>query len=96
MKTPLLIASVLLLIAIAPMPYGYYQFLRIAITIVAGIIAYSLFEKNQKKSLVAFVVIMILYNPILVIHLERAIWSPINIVTAVFFIVFAFVNKKID
>ena len=93
MKTPLLIACLLLLIAIAPMPYGYYQFLRIAITIVAGITAYNLFEKKQNNWLIAFVLIMILYNPIIVIHLDKAIWKPINIVTAVFFGVFALANK---
>lgn len=93
MKTPLIIACLLLLIATGTMPYGYYQFLRIAITIVAGIIAYDLFENKRNKWLIAFVLIMILYNPIIVTHLDKVIWKPINIITAVFFGVFAFLNK---
>jgi intracellular septation protein A len=93
MKTPLVIATLLLLIATATMPYGYYQFLRIAITIAAGITAYNLFEKKQNNWLIAFVLIMILYNPIIVIHLDKAIWKPINIVTALFFCLFVLANK---
>ena len=93
MKTPLLITCLLLLISTAKMPYGYYQFLRIAITIAAGITAYDLFEKKQNNWLIAFVLIMILYNPINVIHLDKAIWKPINIITSVFFGVFALANN---
>jgi hypothetical protein len=96
MKTSLIISCLLLLIAIAPMPYGYYQFLRITITVVTGINAYDLYQKKQNNWLVAFVAIVILYNPIIVIHLDKAIWKPINIVTAVFFGVFALVKKHKD
>ena len=96
MKTSLIISCLLLLIAIAPMPYGYYQFLRITITVVTGIYAYDLYQKKQNNWLVAFVAIVILYNPIIVIHFEKAIWKPINIVTAVFFGVFALVKKHKD
>jgi hypothetical protein len=92
MKISLIIACLLLLIATATMPYGYYKFLRIAITIVAGITAYDLFEKKQNNWLIAFVLIMILYNPIIVIHFDKAIWKPINIITAVFFGAFAILN----
>jgi len=94
MKTPLLIASLLLLIAIAPMPYGYYQFLRIAVTIVAGMTAFSIFETNKNLSLYVFVAITILYNPIFTIHFDKATWIPINIITTLVFVVFALFSKK--
>lgn len=76
------------------MPYGYYQFLIIIITMVAGSIAYDLFETNKKLLFSVFLMIAILYNPIIVIHFDRAIWTTLNIFTAVFFMVFVFVNKN--
>lgn len=94
MKTPLLIACLLLLIAIAPMPYGYYQFLRIAVAIVAGMTAFSIFETNKNLSLYVFVAIAILYNPIIIIHFDKATWTPINIITALMFLIFALFSKK--
>lgn len=94
MKTYLLVACALLLIAVMPMPYGYYQFLRIAITLVVSINAFELYNKNKSTLLVMFVSIIILYNPIIPVHLSKETWMPINLLTAVFLGVFAFVHKN--
>ena len=94
LKTHLFIGCILLLLAVMPMPYGYYQFLRIAITIVASINAFELYNKNKTSLLVVFVSIIILYNPIIPIHLSKEIWMPINLLTAVFLGVFALVHKN--
>ena len=76
------------------MPYGYYQFLRIIITIVAGSIAYDLFQTNKKLLFRVFVGIAVLDNPVVVIHLDKLIWSTLNIFTAAFFLAFVFVSKN--
>jgi hypothetical protein len=94
MKVYIIIVCVLLLIAVAPMPYGYYQFMRIAITLVASINAFELYNKNKSVLLVVFVSIIILYNPIIPIHLNKETWMPINLLTAVFLGVFALVHKN--
>lgn len=92
LKTYLLIGCVLLLVAVAPMPYGYYQILRIAITLVASINAFELY--NKSVLFVVFVSIIILYNPIIPIHLSKESWMPLNLLTAVFMGVFALVHKN--
>lgn len=94
MKIYLIFACALLLLALAPMPYGYYQFIRIAITLVASINAFDLYKKNKSLLLVVFVSIIILYNPIFPIHISKAIWIPLNLVTALFLGVFALVHKN--
>lgn len=96
LKNYLFIACVLLLIAVAQLPYGYYQFLRIAITLVATLNAFDLYNKNKKLLLVVFVSIIILYNPILIIHFSKSIWIPLNLLTAIFFAMFALVYKNKD
>jgi len=96
LKTYLFIGCALLLLAVAPMPYGYYQFMRIAITLVASINAFELYNKNKSVLRVVFVSIIILYNPIFAIHLSKAIWIPINLLTAVFLGLFALVHKNKD
>jgi hypothetical protein len=94
LKTYLLIACALLLIAVAPMPYGYYQFMRIVVTLVASINAFELYNKSKSVLFVVFVSIIILYNPIIPIHLNKETWMPINLITVVFFGVFALVHKN--
>ena len=93
MKIPLYLSCALLLLAIASMPYGYYQFLRIFITIVAGISTYNSFLSKHRKWLYIFITILILYNPILPIHLNKEIWLPINLLTFIVFLVYIFTKK---
>lgn len=75
----------LLAIALLPLPYGYYLFLRLALCITAGLIAYWAFERKSEQIglwTIVFGVIALLYNPIFRIHLTREIWSVLNVLTA--------------
>jgi hypothetical protein len=76
----------LLLAALLPLPYGYYQFLRIAIAIAAGFIAYSAFGDGKQGWAVTFGAICVLFNPIVPIYLSKGIWAPIDIVGALVFL----------
>lgn len=98
LKLSRLIACGLLLLSIASLPYGYYQFLRIAITIIAGINAFSVIEKENKLLLIIFLAIAILFNPIIPIHFDKDNWIPIDLILGIFFGVTAFVitNEKKD
>jgi hypothetical protein len=90
LKISRLIACGLLLIAIASLPYGYYRFLRIAITIIAGINAFSVFENENKLLFIGFLIVAILFNPLIPIYLDKATWTPIDLVVGIFFGVTAF------
>lgn len=85
------ISIVLLLIAIADMPYGYYMFLR---WIVCSGCAYSAFisAKLEKKFwLVSLALLAILFNPIAPIFLTKEIWVVIDILASVFLLISIFV-----
>ena len=81
-----LIPGALLVVApIISFPYGFYTFLRLSISISAGFIIYLINKKVKKVDTISiiFAVIVILYNPIIPIHLTREIWMPINFISAV-------------
>jgi hypothetical protein len=82
-----IIPSVLLLVALLPLPYGYYTLLRIAVFACAGYLAYVSLGASQRGSLVTFSIIALLFNPIIPVHLDRDIWFFIDIGVAVYFIV---------
>ena len=94
LKLSRLIACGLLLLAVASLPYGYYRFLRIAITIIAGINAISVYEKDNKVLFIVFIAIAILFNPLIPIYLDKATWTPIDLITGLFFGVTAFINTN--
>jgi len=91
---PALVAALMLLGAMAPLPYGYYQFLRwvvCGIGIYIAVIAYS-----WGKTWVTWIfgAIAVLFNPIIPIHFSREIWLPIDIVGSLLFGFSTFFLKK--
>jgi len=79
------IVAVLLLIALLPLPYFYYQLLRIVVTIVAAIYAYSFYEDNQMPNAITFGVIVLIWNPIFPIYLDKSVWLILDSIGAVIF-----------
>lgn len=83
----LYVPAAMALIAILPLPYGYYTALRPIMWIGAGIVAWSLYlPKKQMSPLIwAFLGLVLVYNPIIPLHLNRWLWLPINFLSAVLF-----------
>jgi hypothetical protein len=91
LKIPYIIITALSLIALAPMPYGYYTLLKIAVTGCAGATAYLKYKNSDRSLLLwACVIVAILFNPIIPIHLSREIWMALNIAVAGLFGFLAF------
>ena len=80
-----LVPASLLLLALFPLPYGYYQFLRIAVAISSGFVAYSAFKGGNQAWAICFGIICILFNPLFPVYLSRGMWAPIDIVVAIVF-----------
>ena len=83
-----LVPAVALLVALAPLPYGYYTLMRIVVCGAAAFIAYSTFSKEGSVSLWVLVMggLAILFNPLIPIHLSRELWAPIDAISAVVFL----------
>ena len=73
----------LLLIAVLPLPYGYYMLLRLIIPVCSIIVAVNAY-KTQPDTIFLYVFIgmAILYNPLIPISLFKEIWIVINLITA--------------
>ncbi|MFZ4748655.1 MAG: DUF6804 family protein [Sphingomonas sp.] len=74
-----------LLIALADMPYGYYQILRVLIFAISLYLAINEGIYTDNFWFWAFVVVSLIYNPIARLPLGREIWSFMNGVTIVIF-----------
>lgn len=74
----------LVLLALFPLPYAYYVFLRIVMFLFCGFLAYKQWveESAADKWVVVLGALALLYNPIFPIYLSREIWSVLNILTA--------------
>jgi hypothetical protein len=80
---------VLLAVATARMPYGYYTFTRIVVCASAALIAYISWKESEnvisRLWAVMFGLIAVLFNPLVPIYLKRATWFSIDIGIAAIF-----------
>ena len=68
-----MVPAAMLLIALLPLPYGYYTLLRLVVCICAGIIVVTHFNHAEKISasvVVAFMIALV-FNPIVPVYLKR-------------------------
>lgn len=73
---------ILLLLALCKMPYGYYMFLRLCLSIYFAIIGIVLAEKEKNPvAIILCAGIVMLYQPIIRIHLDKETWSILNMCT---------------
>lgn len=90
-----LIAGITLFIAIANLPYGYYQFLRIFICGVSAYGAYYSFDNKRLGWAWVMGIIAVVFNPFLKIHLEKEIWQFVDLISGILFCVyFGIMTKK--
>lgn len=96
------VASIMLLVALAPLPYGYYQLLRLVICgigIYMAIMSYYVFHFSdhwrQLGMVCLFIIIALLFNPLFPIHLTREVWGPIDLYCAMIFFITALILEKI-
>jgi hypothetical protein len=86
-----LICSVFLLVALAPLPSGFYTFLRIVVFIGALVIAFGKHASANSLLRWGFIAIAVLFNPIIPVYLyEKGIWMPIDIIAAIAFAAYSF------
>lgn len=89
-----LILSVLLLLCLFDMPYGYYQFVRLIAGICFAYFAYAAYEEKKEIQVLLYIGLAILFQPFLKISLGRELWNIIDVLVAVGLLVFAFLIKN--
>lgn len=100
LKSPFpLTICVLLGIAAFELPYGYYQFLRIAVTIWGIITLYKLHNQEPANRLTSLITLIsggitILYNPILPIQLDKDHWTIINLISIPIILLITYLTAK--
>lgn len=81
------IAIVLLLIAVIPIwPYFFYQFLKLAIFGASAFSVYLYHKEKNTKWMVTMIVIAIIFNPINPLYFGHFLWSIVDIIVALFFL----------
>jgi hypothetical protein len=89
-----LIAGIALFIAIAQMPYGYYQLLRWFICGVGAYGAYLSYEQKKMKWAWILGIIALVFNPLLKFYFTKETWVIIDLVAGILFCIFFGTKSK--
>ena len=90
---PLYLAAVLLL-CLAPMPYGYFTLVRVLATVVFGIYAYRCYVAKKEGFTWLFVTLGLLFQPFAKVGLGRVVWNVIDVIVAIGLIILFFCERK--
>lgn len=72
-------AAALLAVAVLPLPYGYYQLLRLVATGVFAWAAIVAFRRGRAGHGFGFAVLALLFNPVTPVYLSKVLWTPIDL-----------------
>ena len=87
-----LLLAVLLLLCLADMPYGYYQFVRLASFVAFGFLAFDAYGNKKMRETILFFALCLLFQPLEKIALGRFLWNVIDFLLALYLVGSAFVN----
>jgi hypothetical protein len=89
-----LILSILLVVCVFDMPYGFYQLVRFIALIGFGILAFNANQENKKTELIIYVSLALLFQPFFKIALGRDLWNIIDVIIAVALVLSLFIKNK--
>ena len=96
MKPFKLILIIVLLLCLAPMPYGFYILVRYYTAIIFGLMAYRYGQDRKENLMIVFGVLALLFQPIIKIPLGREVWNVVDVVVAIMLVVLLRKEKKQD
>ena len=96
MKLVYLILAALMLLCLAPMPYGYYMLVRFVAMVAFGLMAYRYYVNNKGIAVVVFGVLALLFQPIYKIALGRATWNVVDVLVAMLLVALFVLEKRLE
>ena len=85
------ILAFLVLIAVFPLPYSYYEILRIVVCLGVVFIVVKEWNSLDTTTRAVLAVIAILFNPFSPIYLSKMIWVVIDLLVGIYML-----NLKLD
>ena len=78
--------AAMLLLCLAPMPYGYFMLVRFVMMVAFGIMAYRYYVDNKTIASYVFGALALLFQPIYKMALGRVVWNVVDVIVALLLI----------
>lgn len=89
-----IISSTFLFLALFDVwPYGFFTLLRFVVFASSAYVAWTAYKAQKEKWVWLFGFLAVLFNPFIIIHLNRKLWIIIDLIVGIFMIVSIFIFK---
>jgi hypothetical protein len=78
-----IILSILFLICLFHLPYGYYELVRFFGLAGFSLLAYYAFKEKKELEVIIYILLAILFQPLFKIGLGRTLWNIVDIAVAI-------------
>ncbi|HUZ57922.1 MAG TPA: DUF6804 family protein [Hanamia sp.] len=91
-----IILSILFLLCLFHMRYGYYEFARFVGMLGFALLAYFDYQKNQTldSGVIIYLALALLFQPFIKVALGRTIWNVVDVIVSIGLIISIFVKPK--
>lgn len=89
-----IVLAILFFLCLADMPYGFYQFVRIAGLIGFAILAYKAHEQDRQSEMIIYGGLALLFQPFFKIALGREMWNIVDVVVGIGLLISIFMKPK--
>jgi len=91
-------SALILFIALADLPYGYYRFVRLFTFAVCAYSFYKAYSIKDKVFSWIFGIIAFVFNPLYPLYLGKELWQIVDVVSGIVILasIFFFDSKKIN
>ena len=94
MRKVYLIIAAMMLLCLAPMPYGYFQLVRFLSTLVFGVMAFRYYQEQKEWLAYTCGTLALLFQPFYKIALGRTVWNVVDVIVAIGLIALFFYEWK--
>jgi len=88
--------SILFILCLIKMPYGYYQFARFIGMLGFALLAYFDYQKSQtiNSGLIIYLALALLFQPFIKVALGRTIWNVVDVIVSLGLIISIFIKPE--
>lgn len=89
-----IILAILFLMCLIDFPYGFYQFVRFTALVGFGILAFKAFEEEKQTEMIVYLILAILFQPLLKISIGRTLWNIVDVAVALYLLYDVLIKKE--
>ncbi|WP_113651299.1 DUF6804 family protein [Pedobacter namyangjuensis] len=91
--------SILLLLCLLQMPYGYYQLVRFVAMVGFGVLAFQAHKKEHQLEMVICALLALLFQPFAKVALGKELWNVVDVIVALALLISMFTkpyNERLE